>query len=325
METKREMADPLKALLPLEYYQLFLTDPHPYVSRAFIETHAFHCEKVLYLASSHTKSKLGLVVGIKDGFLCSPFSAPFGGFHSHNQRVSPQEIDLFLEGLKQFCALNNFKGFRLTLPPSIYHQSLNAKLINSLLRFGAHLDTPEVTSWIDLQTFSGEFTQKETRRLVRKSEALGLILHSVQSDAEKELCFGIIADNRGRNGRPLYMGLDDMKRVEAILPVDYFLVKRTTHSHADTVNQNLAAAIFYRGHHSIVQAIFWGDSAEGRDYHTMNFLASQLWNHYREEGYAAIDLGISTESGEPNNGLLHFKEAHDAISAPRFSFRWDAQ
>jgi hypothetical protein len=49
----------------------------------------------------------------------------------------------------------------------------------------------------------------------------------------------------------------------------------------------------------------------------MDFLVLQLWSHYKALGYRYIDLGISTESGVPNEGLLRFKETHECVSSLR--------
>ncbi|MCB0806728.1 MAG: hypothetical protein KDC05_13095, partial [Bacteroidales bacterium] len=70
----------------------------------------------------------------------------------------------------------------------------------------------------------------------------------------------------------------------------------------------------------ITYAVFWGDSENGRPLRAMDFMLFNLWNHYKDRKFKYIDLGISTESGIPNSGLLRFKETHDCTSSLRFSF-----
>ena len=110
------------------------------------------------------------------------------------------------------------------------------------------------------------------------------------------------------------MTFADLKLIESIWSVDYFSVKTPE-------NNLVAGAILYRVHPSIVQAIFWGDSEEGRPVRAMDFLLFNLWVHYKEMNYRFIDLGISTEIGIPNEGLLRFKETHECTSSLRFSYR----
>jgi hypothetical protein len=45
--------------------------------------------------------------------------------------------------------------------------------------------------------------------------------------------------------------------------------------------------------------------------------------YYKNLGFKYIDLGISSESGIPNEGLMRFKESHEAVSSLRFRFRLD--
>jgi len=54
----------------------------------------------------------------------------------------------------------------------------------------------------------------------------------------------------------------------------------------------------------------------------MDFLLFNLWSYYKEVGFELIDLGISTEAGLPNEGLLRFKETHGSVSSIRNTFTW---
>ena len=79
----------------------------------------------------------------------------------------------------------------------------------------------------------------------------------------------------------------------------------------------------YRCHPEIVYALFWGDNEAGRPLRAMDFQAMHLWMHYKKAGYRFLDLGISTESGIPNEGLLRFKESHNAETSIRYKFSWN--
>ena len=66
---------------PATYGNSFPTNPHPFISEPFIELNRRKAEKVLRLVEEGNKAAIGLVAGVKNGMLHSPFSAPFGGFH----------------------------------------------------------------------------------------------------------------------------------------------------------------------------------------------------------------------------------------------------
>jgi hypothetical protein len=114
------------------------------------------------------------------------------------------------------------------------------------------------------------------------------------------------------------MTFDNLMDISKLWPVDFFQV-------TDKTDKMVAAAILYRGHPKIIQAIFWADSEPGRSLRAMDFCLFNLWNHYKNLGYNFVDVGISTESGIPNEGLLRFKETHESFSSPRFTFSWSPE
>jgi lysylphosphatidylglycerol synthetase-like protein (DUF2156 family) len=111
------------------------------------------------------------------------------------------------------------------------------------------------------------------------------------------------------------MTFQDIINTSELWPVDFFRVD-------DSKGEIVASAIFYRAHPIISYAVFWGDNEIGRPLRAMDFLSFNLWKYYKKLGYPYIDLGTSTESGIPNNGLLRFKETHECFSSLRYSFKW---
>ena len=112
------------------------------------------------------------------------------------------------------------------------------------------------------------------------------------------------------------MTFDDIIATGDLWPVDFFKV--TTSS-----GTLVASAIFYRFDSGICYAVFWGDNEEGRHLRAMDLLAFNLWSYYKKLGFRYVDLGISTERGIPNEGLLRFKESHEATSSLRYKFILD--
>lgn len=306
----------LVEVLDKAYRQQFPSSPHPYISEPFINQVKCKIDRVVRLMEESEKVSLGLIAGIKEGVLLSPFSAPFGGFHFRHDNILTAEIDQFIQHLTDYASSLNIKIMKLILPPDIYHQSFNSKMSNALLRNGFSTEIPEITNWIDLKQFSGEFSCRNARQNFKVSLRCKLSFHLAQDINEKEIAYQVVKDNRVKLGRSIYMNFNDLLRINELWPVDFFLVK-------DKNEQPVAAAVFYRGHEKIVQGIFWGDTEHGRCCRAMDFLAWNLWNHYKELDYNCIDLGISSVCGMPNNGLIRFKEDHDCTSALRLSFRWE--
>ena len=298
------------------YNTLFQKSPHPYIQSDFIDLNQKKVEKVVRLLENEKKVSMGLVAGINNNILKSPFSAPFGGFHfrSDNQYIS--EIENFILKLINYAKANCLNRIELTLPPFIYHESFNSKVINVMLRNGFSIEIPDITTWLDLKKFKGAFTNRTSRQYYRQALKHNLHFSHLSDRDEKEKAFSIILQNRSRFGRPIYMTYQDLKNTAKLWPVDFFCVY-------DEENLMVSAGVFYQGHERIIQGVFWGDNEAGRSLRAIDFLSLNIWNYYKNLGFDAIDLGISTENGIPNEGLIRFKESHDCISSLRYSLFWD--
>jgi hypothetical protein len=297
------------------YNTYFPVNPHPFISEQFIELNSGKTERVVRLVEENDKAVVGLIAGIKNEVLYSPFSAPFGGFHFRNEAIYISEIDSFITSLQSYIISQGLKGIEITLPPDIYHSTFNAKTVNSLIRKGFHSQVPEITNWVNLQNFTGSFSRSNSREYYRQAVRNKLSFEQVYDEAEKEEGYDLICKNREKFGRPIYMTFNEIQKTGVLWPADFFKVI--------TVDGKIvASAICYRSHPEICYAVFWGDNEAGRPLRAMDFISFNLWSHYKGQGFKYIDLGISTESGNPNEGLLRFKESHDCSSSLRFSFSW---
>lgn len=297
------------------YYEIFPAEVNPFITKGFIELNQGKAERILTLIDNQDKPGLGLVAGIQQDVLKSPFSAPFGGFHFKSDNLFSGKIDAFVQKLSEYIISQNLKGFDLIFPPDIYHQTFNAKVANALVRAGFAQSVPDITNWVDLNNFSGSFKQKNSRECFRQAVRNGLSFTSVDNREEMEGVYDLIRLNRKRFGRPIYMSLKDILQVKGLWPVDFFKI-------CSPDGSLVASAIFYRFHPDVAYAVFWGDNPKGRSLKAMDFLALHLYDFYKDKGFRYIDLGISTENGVPNEGLLRFKESHDATSSVRFNFSY---
>jgi hypothetical protein len=300
----------------ITYDKYFPVSPNPYISGPFIELNSGKAEKIVRLIEDEEEPVIGIVAGIKDGILKSPFSAPFGGFHFRKENVYISEIERFTEALKAYLIAGKLKGMELILPPDIYHSSFNAKLINSLIRSGFRFLVPEITNWVDLQKFNDSFSQKNSREYYRQAVRNKLTFCITDNEDDKKEIYDLIYQNRKKFGRPIFMKLEDILATGNLWPADFFKINSD-----DQVI--VASAIFYRSSPEICYAVFWGDNDAGRPLRAMDFLVFNLYSYYKKLGFKYLDLGISTESGSPNEGLLRFKESHEAISSLRYKFIWE--
>lgn len=298
-----------------EYKQHFRSDTHPFISEQFAELNKFKVDKLVRLITDSGNISIGLVAGIKENMILSPFSAPFGGFHYRNEHIFISEIEQFLIELKDYVKINNFSKILLSLPPSIYQKSFNAKAINSLIRLGYEMILPEITCWVDLRQFSGRFSYKMSRNNYKTALRYNLTFNTLTNQEEKETAFKLVYENRLQFGREIHMTFDELMQTNRLWPIDFFGVNNSE-------GQMVASAIFYQFPNSIAYGVFWGDNLIGRQLKSMDFLSYNLWSYYKSLGFTYIDLSTSTESGIPNETLLRFKENHECSSSLRFGFSY---
>lgn len=295
----------------ITFKNFFRNDPNPFISEKFIELNRKKVDRVIRLIDDSGDPVIGLVVGVKNGVVMSPFSAPFGGFHFRKDNIYITEIDRFIEQLAEYAAEHGIHRIEISTSPDIYNSSFNAKTINSLIRHNYHFTYPDITNWVNLRDLGGEYSQKNSREYYRQANRKHLAFSLTQDSQDKIKIYELICQNRAKFNRPVYMTFNDVLDVGKIWQVDFFKVETVDH-------QIVASAIFYRNHPTICYAVFWGDNSEGRPLRAMDFMLLNLFLHYKEAGFEYMDLGISTESGIPNEGLLRFKESHEAVSSLRY-------
>ena len=249
--------------------------------------------------------------------LKAPFSAPFGGFHYKNENIYVHVIEEFIENLIEYARKQEIQEASLTLPPDIYQQSFNAKLVNALIRMDFKMCVPDITNWIELKYFQGRYSQRSSREYYHQAVRNNLSFCLLKDIDEKRMAYEIVCQNRKQFGRPIHMTFEDVMHTGKLWPVDFFAAK-----HPD--GDMLASGIFYQFPGKITYAVFWGDNEVGRPLRAMDFLAFNLIDYYKMQGFEYLDLGKFTESGIPNEGLLRFKETHESISSLRYSFTWHA-
>ncbi len=298
-------------ILDNDYKRIFPINPSPYISEGFINLVEHKVDRIVRLVDSD--NNIGLVAGIKDNVISAPFSAPFGGFHFKNEQISYDRIYDFIFTLKQYIKDQGFARFTIKLPPNIYNPSVNTKTVNAFIRQGFTMDTPDIESSVDLRRFGGKFSNSGVRHNCNKALRYGLTFSRVTDDESIQEAFDIVSINRKTRGRNIYMSLQDLLDVNNIFPVDFFLAR-------DSNGAGVGASVLYRGHDKIVQGIFMGDLISARKLYPIDFLYFNVFNHYKALGYDFIDLGSSSSAGEPNMGLIRFKESHDCISTLGYTF-----
>ena len=287
-----------------EHYTGFFTKPsHNFNAAAFNALNSYKCEQVFYLVFKDSKVRLGIIFGVRNNNLNSPFSAPFGGFESVNDDIRLSQIDEALKALEDWAKLKTFGAIKIVPPPFFYHPNFGHKLDNCLFRADFDKANIELNYQFQTSKLNEEYENKiwyNARKNLKKALQSGLTFEKLP-DENAKTAYDVIAQNRKERGFPLRMTWQQVRETTAIIKADFFVVKKEV--------ENVAAALVFHVAEHIVQVIYWGDLPQFSEYKTMNFLSYCLFRYYKEHGIAMVDIGISTENSMPNYGLCEFKES----------------
>ena len=298
-------------------YSTIIAEPyHIFGSAAFNHINEDKAESVHYLLFKEGKYRLGMIGGIRNNIFISPFSAPFGGFSFIQEDVRISYIDEAIQLLNEWVKKKGVKEIKITLPPTIYHESFLSKQINSLYRNGFMIEKTDLNYAYCLQQFDQNYAASiwyNARKNLKIALANNFSFRLGETADEKQTAYNIIKQNREARGFPLRMTWEQVQLSVSVIPADFFLV-----SNRDLLP--VAAAVVFHLKPGVVQVIYWGDLPEHAHLKTMNFLSFKIFEYYHKLKLDIIDIGPSTENSIPNYGLCEFKESIGCGISCKFSF-----
>lgn len=298
-----------------EYDKTFQYSYHIFNSARFNELNSSKCEKVHYLVFKDSKIRLGIILGVKQNRLFSPFSSPFGGFETITNNLRLSQIDEALLMLDSWVKQNNYSEISITLPPVFYNNSFISKLCNCLYRFGYQNVVLDLNYHFPVSKLQNDYLKEvvwyNSRKNLKISFKVGLVFEKIDEN-KGLLAYEIIKKNRGERGFPLRMTWEQILTTMEVVKMDFFIVKRE--------NEGIAAAILYHVSPKVVQVVYWGDLPSHSECKTMNFLSYSVFNYYNNTDIEIIDIGPSTENSIPNFGLCEFKESIGCDISNKYKF-----
>lgn len=285
-------------------YSAVITNPiQRFNSVAFSELNKSKCDSLFYLLFKDSKYRLGIILGLRNNVLLSPFSASFGGFEFVSTDVKLYQIDAALEALFIWAKSKAFEGIKIIPPPVFFSPDFSAKMTNCLYRAGFETKNVEVNYHFETKNMNDDYLQTiwyNARKNLNKSLKNDLKFIKLESE-ESQKAYDVIAQNRSERGFPLRLTFEQLQETGKIIPIDYFLVTNAT-------NQ-VAAAIVFHLSETVVRVVYWGDLPKFSELKTMNFLSYNVFKYYKELNIPFIDIGHSTVDSIPNHGLCEFKES----------------
>ena len=287
-----------------EQYAEVISKPAQFFNAAaFNAVNAYKCDNVFYLLFKDAKIRLGIIFGVRNNILVSPFSAPFGGFETVNDDIRLQQIDQALETLGNWAKAKNFDGIKIVPPPFFYNPNFLNKMDNCLYRAGFDKANIELNYQFPTAKFDENYESiiwYNAKKNLKRGFQAALIFEKLDRDNGKQ-AYDVIAQNRESRGFPLRMTWEQVLETTTVMHADFFVVKKDS--------DPVGAAVVFQVSEKTVQVIYWGDLPQFSEYKTMNFLSFNVFKYYKEHGMEMIDIGPSTENSIPNHGLCEFKES----------------
>ena len=246
----------------------------------------------------------GIVV---DGEFCSGHRAPFGGPDFVRRSETVEHVGRLVDESLAHLADRGVRRVRIRARSECYSPT-EPSVQFTLLNAGFTVDACELSFHIDLDGLADADAYQAAlkpaaRKALRHALGLDLIAGEAATDGEWAAAHAVIARNREAKGRPMRLGFPYVTAIRHAFPGR---IRMHTLAHAGRV---CAAALVYRvrpGHDYVVA---WGYHGHDLPRSPMNVLALRVVERALADGVAVVDLGISSEDGRPNPGLVQFKQS----------------
>lgn len=278
-----------------------------------------------YTRIDHTTEDRGVVgslVGSVNGKrFVSGASAPMGGIDLVRSYEPVGVVEDLLAGSLKDLVERGVDEMEVRLKGPHFSPSEPGMLFG-FLKHGFEVVETNLNFFVDLRPFSGvedyySSLKKPGRRAIDRGEKLGLssTVLDVGDDQQWSEAYDVLEANRTAKGRPTSLTKDYVLAIRDAFPG----LVRMLAVHHD--NDMVASALVYRvaAGRDVVQ--FWGDAHHQLPTSPMNFLVQAVVDHGLTTGCDFLDLGISTDHGQPNHGLIQFKRSIGASSEIRMELQ----
>lgn len=258
-----------------------------------------------------------LYVGVMNKNALSPYSSPFT-YYVEQMKTTESQINFFLNGISEILISLDIEKFYFTLFPDFYDYELHKKISNSLIYNKFVPIYSDINSHIDLSLFESvdifltncSYSFKKSFNKAMRSHLDFFIASTPQYDD----VYRVIESNRLQKNYPLKISIEHFRDLynSDVLNFKCFYILKQTDMIASCVAVELS-----RSH---VFILYWGDQLEFRTFSPMSFLALNLIDYYKNEGFSFLDLGPSSVKGVINQGLYDFKQNLISLTTEKITF-----
>jgi len=248
----------------------------------------------------------------------SPKRGTYGGLEIH--------CELELKAIERFLALSiahlkklGATAITMKLAPFSHNLALSSTMFNLLLRQVFELDNHELN--YDMQVDKSAFLDRVSygnNKRIRKCLRDGVTVAQVELNQLANV-YAVIQENRLRRGFSVSMTAEQLGEMVSTFPDKVFLFAVWENEQRSKM---IASAVCFAVSPSILYVFYWGDVAGVESYSPIALLASTIYEFCQNNGFHLFDVGTSTVAGEPNFGLINFKQHLGFSASLKPTFVW---
>lgn len=237
--------------------------------------------------------------------------SPVGGvcFFSEDQ----QEFENHWHELENQLVEKKVKEIILTISPDYYKGSVPATWLATI---GATIETKEISQFLKLEGDLADKIHQMERRILNKPK-----LFEIREESPEwlEEIHTFIAHCRSQQDLVINIGLKPLKRLFETFPNNYQLFT------ARKNGQLIGAVVMVVPTDQIAYYFLPATDHDQKSANVMVHLIQYIYDYYQKRNFEYIDLGISSQNGEPQTSLIRFKENMGGILTSRNTWKKQLQ
>ena len=212
-----------------------------------------------------------------------------------------------IEALLNYSRENGIKSLSLTQTPTIYNSCGSQGVEFALTSFGFKSAVVELTQSVNLTRLgydAFESVVDKTRNACRQARKKGVIYQEDVPLSEENIrdFYEILVENRrALNVTPTHTE-EELNRLVKLIPENLHL------AFAEAGGERIAGLLHFICNPRVVLLFYVCHRRDKQSLKAAPFLLTNTLNWAKREGFEQLDFGISTVKGDPNTGLLKFKE-----------------
>lgn len=293
---------------PVSFAPFFFNEPE-YVSNQ----PCLNCQTFYWFHAKKQRADARFTVFVQDGQASSPCRAPFGSVELKPD-LHPEDLNAFIEAVEQALIRQGVRQLHLKSYPYGYAPEAAATLTACLLQRGYRITRSELNYHlpVDQSELMPRLHISERRKLLKCRTAGFTFSEELQPDVAQVYQF--VQAARARKGFPVSMDVDTFSQLFARFPNVYQVFA------AKDRKQLIALTVTVRVHAHILYNFYPADDPAYLAYSPMVLLINGLYAYCQQQGISLLDLGIATDQGKRNNGLIQFKQFLGGKPSNKFSF-----